>query len=137
VNLVHNLISAYGLLSELDILPSEPASHKRLCKIHSKDYVDILRQANKSGFELSDELADNYNLGLLFFFVLLKLLTLSFIIGYDCPLLPRMYNFVRIVAGASLQAAKVLNSGKTTRAINWQGGWHHAQRYYFLITQFS
>lgn len=34
------------------------------------------------------------------------------------------------IAGGSLTAASELMSNKTRIAINWCGGWHHAQRFY-------
>ena len=56
-------------------------------------------------------------------------LIILIVVGYDCPILPRMFNFVRVIGGASLQAASALTERRTRRAINWCGGWHHAQRY--------
>lgn len=48
--------------------------------------------------------------------------------GYDCPLIERIYGFVETIAGASITAAQVLVDGLARVAINWCGGWHHAQR---------
>ena len=47
---------------------------------------------------------------------------------YDCPLLPDLGELISWVAGGSLAAAESLVKGETLRAINWGGGWHHAQR---------
>lgn len=48
-------------------------------------------------------------------------------LAYDCPLIDRIYDFVTQVAGSSMAAVDaVLNGAKF--AINWSGGWHHAQR---------
>jgi histone deacetylase 8 len=50
------------------------------------------------------------------------------LIEYDCPLIEGIYRFAQIIAGASITAAQVLVSGLARVAINWNGGWHHAQR---------
>ena len=47
---------------------------------------------------------------------------------YDCPLIEGIYGFVETIAGASITAAQVLVDGLARVAINWCGGWHHAQR---------
>jgi histone deacetylase 8 len=36
--------------------------------------------------------------------------------------------FAKIIAGGTLAAVEALLSGKFRIAINWCGGWHHAQR---------
>jgi len=47
---------------------------------------------------------------------------------FDCPLIERIYGFVETIAGASITAAQVLVDGLARVAVNWCGGWHHAQR---------
>lgn len=51
-------------------------------------------------------------------------------LGYDCPALEKLHNFVTLIAGASVAAAKALVTGSVDVAINFFGGWHHAQRDY-------
>jgi histone deacetylase 8 len=51
-----------------------------------------------------------------------------FFAEYDCPLIEGIYRFVQAIAGASITAAQVLVNGLARVAINWNGGWHHAQR---------
>lgn len=62
---------------------------------------------------------------------------LEYGIGYDCPLLDRHYDFMKIVAGGSLSAAKLLTEGFCDVVINWFGGWHHAQRYLLLSFKYK
>lgn len=50
-------------------------------------------------------------------------------LGFDCPVFDELFNCVSIVAGGTLTAAELLNKQECNIAINWQGGWHHAQRY--------
>jgi len=62
--MVHSLISSYGLLSQMEVLPAVPTSHKILCKVHSEEYINTLRLANKPSIELPDQLIDKFNLGM-------------------------------------------------------------------------
>lgn len=111
---MHDLILAYKLLDPKLILTvlSQDATEDELRLFHSSDYVNFLKQVgdlnDSSEFEFEQE---EYGL------------------GYDCPVLPNIYQFVRVVAGGSLTAAKLLCSLKFRVAINWFGGWHHAQRW--------
>ena len=52
----------------------------------------------------------------------------EFGLGYDCPVLENMDNFVQTLAAGSLTAADLLLEGRVRVAINWSGGWHHAKR---------
>jgi len=46
----------------------------------------------------------------------------------DCPLFPGLPEYIQLVAGASLTAARILHQGKAEIAVCWDGGRHHAQR---------
>ena len=46
----------------------------------------------------------------------------------DCPVFGGLFDFCRLYAGASIQAAARLNSGAADVAINWGGGLHHAKK---------
>lgn len=48
--------------------------------------------------------------------------------GYDCPKLNNLWKFATTIAGGTLTAIESIYSGANI-AINWCGGWHHAQRY--------
>lgn len=95
---------------------SKDANEDELKYFHSSTYVDFLKRAQ----ELDDS-ADFENE------------ELEYGLNYDCPILENMYDFVKTVGGSSLTAAKVLNLRKCKVAINWFGGWHHAQRYGFFF----
>lgn len=96
----------------MTVIASTPASPDDLKSFHSSDFVDLIAKVdsvtNINNYE--DEL-------------------LEYGIGYDCPLLDQHYDFMKIIAGGSLSAAKLLINGACNVAINWFGGWHHAQRY--------
>ncbi|KAF2904534.1 hypothetical protein ILUMI_01635 [Ignelater luminosus] len=112
-SIVQDLITCYNLLSNenVSVISSTPASEDELKYFHSTAYVDFLKKINDvEDLDLFDEQQ------------------LEFGLGYDCPLLPRLYDLIRILVGGSLTAAKLLGAGTYNIAINWCGGWHHAQR---------
>ncbi|XP_069680652.1 histone deacetylase 8-like [Periplaneta americana] len=110
-SLVHNLIKSYNLLPHMQITPSKPASEDHLTSFHSRNYIEFLQEVDKCN-DLEKYEDDQLEYGL----------------GYDCPLIEGIYGFVETIAGASITAAQALVDGLATAAINWCGGWHHAQR---------
>lgn len=111
--MVQDLINAYSILNSDKVLVVQgaDANEEELKSFHSTSYIDFLKKANdcKDLSEIEDE-------------------QLEFGLSYDCPLLEDNFEFIKVVGGSSLSAAKLLNTGKFKTAINWFGGWHHAQR---------
>ena len=103
--LVHSLIRSYGMMDKLRKISAKKATVDDLLAFHSRDYVDILRDPEQSDLDLEEA-------GL----------------GYDCPVLGGLLDWVLTVAGASLSAAEALASGSLRTVLHWGGGWHHAHR---------
>ena len=58
-----------------------------------------------------------------------KFLTFLVNLGvFDCPVFHGLYKYCCMTTGASLAAAKKLNSRDLDIAINWSGGFHHAKK---------
>ncbi|KAI4463763.1 histone deacetylase [Holotrichia oblita] len=93
------------------VVKSIKATENDLKKFHSSSYIDILKKTNVTDDieALEKELAQH---GL----------------NYDCPVLERNFDFVCRIAGGTLTAAMLLCRKISRIAINWSGGWHHAQR---------
>lgn len=111
-SMVHSLIESYGLLKLMTLIPAESASIDQLRAFHSLEYVQALEECGRecdSDEEVDSELEE-------------------FGLGFDCPPLPGMLSLACELAGASLTAADALCRGTCRVAINWCGGWHHAQR---------
>ena len=108
LKLTHELIKACGLLDPDDprvIVPS-PAKREDLLAFHSPEYIDML-EASNSGMAIPG--AEAYGL------------------GYgDNPVFPGMFDWSLLVAGASLKAADLVDSGEARTAFNISGGLHHA-----------
>ncbi|KAJ3544827.1 hypothetical protein NM688_g5698 [Phlebia brevispora] len=111
---VHSLIKQLGLLSpenfcetSLRLIPPIPAQHNDLTVYHDRDYVDFILDSGNS----SDASEDPRHA--------------EFGIEEDCPAFLGMSNYVRMVAGASLTAARSLVDKTADVAICWDGGRHH------------
>jgi len=102
--MVQSLINSYGLNKLLKLVPSKSASVEDLKTFHSIDYIEFL--SNPKDTEEEEE----YGL------------------GYDCPVHPNLLSWVLSIAGGTLSAAECLLKQEASVAINWAGGWHHAQR---------
>ncbi|XP_022100459.1 histone deacetylase 8-like [Acanthaster planci] len=109
--MVHSLLEAYGLLQNMTVLPPHLTTKEDLTVFHSQDFVDCLERLNQE-----DDSEKNEEL------------KLQFGLGYDCPTIPHVFDFVCLAAGATLRAAQALVHGESRVAINWCGGWHHAKR---------
>ena len=112
--LVHALIESYGLLrtDKVKILHPRPATYDDLVSFHDSSFVKYLRSINVDVDEDDDVDEQGEGFGLM----------------YDCPPVKRIYDFVLRNVGASLIAARALVAGDCGVAVNWFGGWHHAQR---------
>ncbi|KAK3907984.1 Histone deacetylase 8, partial [Frankliniella fusca] len=109
--LTNHLVYAYKLNTKVLVLRNTLASEEELLSFHSTDYIKNLKEANDTDdIERSENRLEEYGL------------------GYDCPLIAGVYDFVRAIVGSSIEAARSLISGSANTAINWYGGWHHAQR---------
>ena len=100
-----SLIKSYGLVDHLKVLGCRKATREEMESFHSSDYLDFCQIGSEQRSE-EDE----------------------FRMSYDCVVLPKTFSLMEWVAGASVSAAQALVSGKVRAAINWGGGWHHAQR---------
>jgi len=104
-SLIHTLIESYGLLKEVSLINCNNNEEVDLSGFHSYDYINTLKG------EIDSE-DDNEEYGL----------------GYDCPPLENLYDFVNCIAKGSISAARALISGQVNTCANFCGGWHHAQR---------
>ncbi|KAI0634980.1 histone deacetylase 8 [Trametes polyzona] len=114
--LVHSLVQSYGLLTPsrddagtiLQVLPPIPADIRELSAYHDREYLEYI---------LRDDIATcNDEMGA------------EFGLEEDCPAFPELPQYVKLVGGATLTAAKTLRDGRTDVVICWDGGRHHAQK---------
>lgn len=108
------------------------ATESELRLFHAEYYVNYLKQQSEESVDDDDDVDDEqleYGIGYCF--------SISFkwnerknnlnLTGYDCPKLNNLYKFALTIAGGTLSAIESIYAGANI-AINWCGGWHHAQR---------
>ena len=87
------------------------ASWAEVSAFHSSAYLDLLQRLDASDDpEQLEEECEEFGL------------------NYDCPLRMHLGQTCLALAGASISAAEALMTGDFEVVINWNGGWHHAQR---------
>jgi acetoin utilization protein AcuC len=108
LKLTYELIQAYGLLSlpDVRVVEAKPAGEEDLLLYHTHDYLEVLKAAN-SGIGVPGQ--ERYGLGF-----------------EDNPIFEGVYEWSRLVTGASLQAAELVDSNEVAIAFNISGGLHHA-----------
>jgi len=108
LKLTYDLIRAYGLLSipGARYIEAEMADDEDLLLFHEKDYIDILKASNR-GVAMPG--SHYFGLG-----------------PGDNPVFEGLFDWSRLVAGASLKAARLVESGEADIAFNISGGLHHA-----------
>ena len=110
LKLTYDLIKAYGLLDlpSVQFIPTIKAEEKDLVSFHSKEYLNLLKEANEE-YLMGD--AYLYGLG-----------------PGDNPIFPGLFNWSLLVTGATLQAVDFVADGRGKIAFNIAGGLHHAMR---------
>ena len=108
LGLTYDLINACELLTfpSTHSVESEPATDDELLVFLKPDYLKVLKAAD-TGHTPVD--AFRYGLG-----------------TPDNPILPGIYRWSALVAGASLRAMRLVDSSEVGRAFNISGGLHHA-----------
>jgi acetoin utilization protein AcuC len=108
LKLTYELIIACRLLEQTDPRLSEPprARVEDLLTFHGKEYIDLLLSSNNGEFVAG---AEAFGLG-----------------PGDNPVFPGMFDWSVLIAGASLKAADLVDSGEAAAAFNIAGGLHHA-----------
>ncbi len=108
LKLTFELIKACGLLLPDDprLIVPPPATRQDLLAFHTPDYIKML-EASNGGAEPPGAAAYGLGYG-------------------DNPVFPGMYDWSLLVAGSSLKAAELVDSGESQIAFNISGGLHHA-----------
>jgi acetoin utilization protein AcuC len=108
LKLTRDLIDSFGLLSprRTKIVAPQPAKEKDILLSHHVDYIEMLKAVN-AGRSMPG--AAYFGLG-----------------PGDNPVFKGLFDWSRLVAGASLQAALMVERGDADIAFNIAGGLHHA-----------
>ncbi|MFQ5880920.1 MAG: acetoin utilization protein AcuC [Candidatus Methylomirabilales bacterium] len=108
LKLTYDLAHAYGLFHPAHVRLADvtAASEEDLLRFHAREYLEVLRAASEG---LSVVNPWRFGLG-----------------TGDNPIFPGLSTWSALLAGASLQAARLLTSAETPCAFNIAGGLHHA-----------
>jgi acetoin utilization protein AcuC len=107
--LTYDLMKAYGLLAETDVVAPRSASDEEIALIHDAGYIEAVRLQGQSSVELPQ--SAGYGLG-----------------TEDVPCFPNMHEASALIVGGTLQAVELVMSGQADHAFNPAGGLHHAFR---------
>ena len=108
LKLTYELIKSYGLLLSSDnrYFEAKMAENEDLLMYHKKEYIEILEALNSKIIIPGEE---KFGLG-----------------PGDNPIFNGLFDWSRLVTGASLKAALIVDSGEVDIAFNISGGLHHA-----------
>lgn len=107
--LTHDLMRAYGLLSDEDVSAPRRATDEEIALIHDPRYIEIVREQGHR----EDELPQSASFGL----------------GTeDVPIFSQMHEATSLIVGGTLQAVDLVMNGHADHAFNPAGGLHHAFR---------
>jgi len=109
LKLTYELTRSYGLLSlpQCRLIEPKMATDEDLLKFHEEGYLEVLKEVNSGVMVFG---AEQYGLG-----------------PGDNPVFRGLYDWSRLVTGASLQAASLVESGEVDAAFSISGGLHHAR----------
>jgi len=107
--LTHDLLQAYQLLRDEDILTPRLATDEELELVHDPRYIQFVREQGETDEVLA--LAVGYGLG-----------------TEDVPCFRHMHEASSLIVGGTLQAVDAVMNGQAEHAFNPAGGLHHAFR---------
>ncbi|MPY82244.1 MAG: acetoin utilization protein AcuC [Actinophytocola sp.] len=105
LDLTIRLATELGVLDGVSLLVPEHAPESELLRVHSTDYLDAVKRAPDTPYDVGHGLGTD-----------------------DNPVFENMHESASLVVGSSLLAARQIASGRTSRAVNIAGGLHHAMR---------
>ncbi len=110
LKLTYELIKSFGLLTlpNTRFIESRVATDDELCLFHSEKYIQILKIANE-GKDVPDAYSYGFGFG-------------------DNPIFKGLLDWSRLLTGATLQAAHMVENGEVDIAFNIAGGLHHAKK---------
>lgn len=106
LRLTKELISAYGLIAQGQLIAPELATEADILTVHKPDYIAAVRKLSE-GKDISDPWRYGFDYG-------------------DNKPFPGMYEASLLYTGASIKAAELIMEGQFERCFNISGGLHHA-----------
>ncbi|MDT7728967.1 MAG: acetoin utilization protein AcuC [Actinomycetota bacterium] len=105
LELTIRLATELGVLDGVPLLVPDRAGDTELLRIHSAEYIEAVKEAPMSGWDVGHGLGTS-----------------------DNPVFSDMHDASALVVGSTLLAARKIADGEALRAVNIAGGLHHAMR---------
>ena len=128
--MVHSLLQNYSLTPELKIYQSKSSTRQEIQQFHHPLYVKyletwvtpktqpIVEQYSNSSEQERAKVREDSRLGSIF----------KINQTFDCPGFEGLFDFCKLAAGSSIDAANLIIAGQGDIVINWSGGFHHAKK---------
>ncbi len=107
VEVTFDLIKAYNLISDEQIIRPPLATKEELAYFHNKDYIDIIEKVSISNESKFNSI--NYGVG-----------------TDDTPIFQGMHELTALIVGGTIKGAELIMEKKTDHVLNLAGGLHHA-----------
>ncbi len=102
-----DLMQAFHLLTEEQLLPPQPASDDELALVHNRSYIDLIKKCSGNDYTPDDLAACGLD-------------------TEDTPPFPHMHDAAALIAGGTVQAVQHVANRDCEHAANLAGGLHHA-----------
>jgi histone deacetylase 1/2 len=129
MKMVHSLINNYSLSSQLRMFHSKEASSEELSAFHHPLYIKYLESWVSPK---SEQIVEQYSIGEQERVKMREDAKLNSIFKInqtvECPGFEGLYDFCKLAAGGSIDAADLIIAGEGDIVINWSGGYHHGKK---------
>ena len=128
--MVHSLINNYCLTPQLKIFHAKQASVEEMCSFHHPNYVKYLETwVSPKAMSITDQLLSSEEAERVKVREDVKLGSIFKVNQtFDCPGFEGLFDFCRLAAGGSIDAADLIIAGEGDIVLNWSGGFHHAKK---------
>ena len=104
IRMTHNLLEAYGIDKELEIVRPDPTPWEDMTAFHTDEYIQFMRFVTPDNQHEYPRQLRRFNL------------------GEDCPAFDGLMDFCSVYTGGSVAGAHRLMRGDNDIAVNWAGG---------------
>uniref|UniRef100_A0A6G3MI12 Histone deacetylase 1 (Trinotate prediction) n=1 Tax=Henneguya salminicola TaxID=69463 RepID=A0A6G3MI12_HENSL len=118
ISLTHDLVFSYSLHDKMTIFSPNKINANYLKKFHSDEYISFLEKLPISFYADKNNNINNFNVGLDWYYYR----------TFNSPYFDGLFDFCCSYTGASIDAARRLNTKEFDVVINWSGGFHHAKK---------
>jgi histone deacetylase 1/2 len=130
MKMVHSLIYNYALSPQLKIYHAKEATPQEMTNFHHPHYIKYLETwVSPKSLPIIEQFTSNEELEKVKIREDVKLGSIFKVNQtFDCPGFEGLFDFCKLAAGGSIDAADLVIAGEGDIVINWSGGFHHAKK---------